>query len=331
MGIASKLLAGGEVSERLVRQTERSTFVEVPDPLHSYTSFFWRLVLSSIIAAGGIAGDSTAVIIGAMLVAPLMLPMIGTMLAIVKGNGRAIVRTLAVTALGTCLSIGVAAIVAAVVPVHIDMSSNSQILSRTSPRLVDLMVALAAGFVAALSVIREDIPDAAPGIAIAVSIVPPLCVVGIALFEGDLQAATGAFLLFSANFFAIETTALLVFVLTGLGKNAPKDGSGRARKAWYALAVIGLVAVFVPLAATSSSALDHAKTRAAAFSAADEWLEGSGYEVQSVKVTGRDVDIQIAGQGEAPSAESYLALMEAEGVEVDGASVIVLHEDKASL
>lgn len=336
MGIVSKLLAGGEVSERLVEQTEGTTFVRVDDPIRSYSSFFWRLALSAVIAAGGIAGDSTAVVVGAMLVAPLMLPMIGTMLAVVRGNGKAIVRTLVVTAAGAGLAIVVAAAVAAIVPVNIDMSSNSQILARTSPRLVDLMVALAAGFVAALSVIREDIPDAAPGIAIAVSIVPPLCVVGISLFEGDLLAAAGAFLLFSANYLAILAMALVVFVLAGVGKGASAVDGGesaggiRSRRTWYAIVLIGLVVVSIPLAITSASAIEHAKTQSAAFSAASEWLDGTGYEAQSVKVVKNEVDIAIAGQGDAPSAEDYLSLLESEGVKVNSANVIVLYEEKAS-
>ena len=84
------------------------------------------------------------------------------------------------------------------------METNSQVLARVSPRLVDLIIALASGFVAALASVRSDIPDAVPGIAISASIVPPLCVVGAALYEGAPDAALGAFLLFITNYVAIH-------------------------------------------------------------------------------------------------------------------------------
>lgn len=326
MGFASKLFAGGEVSERLVEQTEESTFVEVKNPLRVYTSFAWRLALSSVIATGGIAGGSTAVIIGAMLVAPLMQPMVGTMLAIVRGKGKAIARTLAITVAGMLLSIGVAMAVSAIIPVHVDMATNEQVLSRISPRLVDLAVALAAGFVAALSVIREDIPDTAPVVAIAVSIVPPLCVVGIALFEGDISAACGALLLFVTNYFAIQTTALLVFVVVGLGKTEPNGYGDRTRRIWYALAIAGLIAVFVPLAITSARAVAHTQTEQSAFSAADTWLEGSGYEARSLKLVKNELNLEIAGEGEVPSTDAYLSLLKKDGVQADSVNVIVLQE-----
>lgn len=82
----------------------------------------------------------------------------------------------------------------ALIPVAADMETNSQVLCRVSPRLVDLVIALAAGFVAALASMRADIPDAVPGVAISASIVPPLCVVGSTQRERQVQIATASWL-----------------------------------------------------------------------------------------------------------------------------------------
>ncbi|WP_297037000.1 DUF389 domain-containing protein, partial [uncultured Enorma sp.] len=143
-----QVLLGGELDPEVLEQAERSTFVRIDEPLRQYSSFFMRLVVAAIIATAGVAADSATTIIGAMLVAPLMSPMLGTALAVAIGRPAKALRAFALTALGMGIAVVVAVGVTAIIPVDVDMSTNTQVLARTSPRLVDLIIALASGFVA---------------------------------------------------------------------------------------------------------------------------------------------------------------------------------------
>lgn len=174
--------------------------------------FYAFISLSSAIAILGLLLNSAAVIIGAMLVAPLMSPILATAQGIVQGSLRMIQRAGATTFKGTSVSIGVATAITALLP---DLNPTEQILARTSPNLLDLGVALAAGGVAAWAVSRASGAAALPGVAIAVALVPPLCVVGYGLGTSQFLIAGGAFLLFLTNLAAIILVGALIFVLLG--------------------------------------------------------------------------------------------------------------------
>ena len=96
----------------------------------------------------------------------------------------------------------------------IDIETNSQISGRISPRLLDLFAALASGAAGAFAMSRKDVADSLPGVAISISLVPPLCVVGVTLSTGEVSAAMGA--LFVTNFFSILLTGGGVLALLGL-------------------------------------------------------------------------------------------------------------------
>lgn len=174
--------------------------------------FYAYISLSSAIAIFGLLLNSAAVIIGAMLVAPLMSPILATAQGIVQGNLRMIQRAGATTLKGASVSIGVATVIAAL---FAELLPTEQILARTTPNLLDLGVALAAGGVGAWAVSRASGAAALPGVAIAVALVPPLCVVGYGLGTSQFWISGGAFLLFLTNLAAIVLVGALVFVLLG--------------------------------------------------------------------------------------------------------------------
>ena len=169
MNVISRLLLGGELEAEVLMGAERSTLMRVDEPLRQYSSFFLRLLAATVVATAGIASDSSTTIIGAMLIAPLMSPMLGCALATTMGRPREAFRTLALVVGGMALVVVASMGVTAVIPVAADMDTNSQVLARVSPRLVDLIIAMAAGFMAALASLRADIPDAVPGVAISAS------------------------------------------------------------------------------------------------------------------------------------------------------------------
>ena len=109
-------------------------------------SGFWALLtLAAIIATAGIVSDSTATVIGAMIVAPLMTPILGTVLSVVTGDGHNLLRCLLLVVCGALTVILVGYLIGLVVPVPVDAATNSQVSSRVNPTLMDLFAALASG------------------------------------------------------------------------------------------------------------------------------------------------------------------------------------------
>ena len=206
--------------------------------------FFVLILLAGVIATFGLLQSSAAVIIGAMLVAPLMTPILGISMGLVRGDVR-LLRLAAETALkGIFLAILVATSVVLLTP---GASLTPEILARTHPTLLDLFVALASGAAGAYALGRKEVAAALPGVAIAAALVPPLCVggIGIALSKADVTA--GAMLLFCTNLIAITLAGAIVFFLLGLRPEAGEED--RQRRLWQGLIVTVLlvVAISIPL------------------------------------------------------------------------------------
>lgn len=177
--------------------------------------FYSLMTLSVLIAVLGLIADSTAVVIGAMLVAPLMAPVLGIAAALVMDWSERALWSLWVAATGAFMAIAIAALVSWLMPGDPAPLPN-ELLSRTSPRLVDLGVALVAGAAGAYSHVRRQAGDAIVGVAVAVALIPPLAVVGVTLEMGEWQMAAGSFLLFLANVIGIITAGAFTFIMFGL-------------------------------------------------------------------------------------------------------------------
>ncbi len=208
--------------------------------------FYVLIVISSAIATFGLFQDSAAVIIGAMLVAPLMSPIVAISQGIVQGNVRMIRKGLASTLKGTIVAIVVAAFFSLAMP---DAPPTAQILVRTQPTLLDLGVGLAAGAAAAYGISRKSVAAALPGVAIAVALVPPLCVVGYGLGSDHLDIATGASLLYLTNLVAIVLVAAVLFML--LGFYPRQTARRRAVRGAVLACAAGLLLLSVPLTLSS--------------------------------------------------------------------------------
>ena len=137
------------------------------------------LGLAAIITTAGVFSDSTATVIGAMIVAPLMTPILGTALALVLARRRSMLRSLVYVVRGALLVIAVGFRFGAIDPVGLVSQTNTQVAGRVNPRLIDLIAALATGSVGAFALVRSDVSDTLPGVAIAISLVPPLAMVGL--------------------------------------------------------------------------------------------------------------------------------------------------------
>lgn len=179
---------------------------------HPSIDFFILIALSAIISMFGLLQNSPAVIIGAMLVAPLMSPIISIAMSIVQGNPRLLRLSAGSTIQGIVLAIAVAVAVTFLFPAAI---ITSEIQARTQPNLLDLLVALASGAAGGYALGRKEVAAALPGVAIAAALVPPLAVVGYGTATAQLEVVGGALLLFTTNLIAIVFAAIVVFLLLG--------------------------------------------------------------------------------------------------------------------
>lgn len=145
-------------------------------------NFIVLLALATVIATYGFVTDSTASVIGAMIIAPLMTPIMAAAAAVTMGSTIRLGQALRLVALGILGVIVLAMLLTFFIPDSIiSFPTNSQITSRVSPGLLDLVIALAAGAAGAYAIGRQEIADSLAGVAIAISLVPPLSVVGISL------------------------------------------------------------------------------------------------------------------------------------------------------
>jgi uncharacterized hydrophobic protein (TIGR00271 family) len=176
------------------------------------------VLLSCIIATFGLALDSAAVIIGAMLIAPLMSPIMRCAVAMVRGDVRRVGQALTTLLIGVLVAIGLSALLGMLVTAsffNFLEELPGEILGRTRPNMFDLVIALAGGVAGAYGLSQPHLSSALPGVAIATALMPPLCTVGIGLAQQRMDISGGAMLLFTANCLAIIFVAALTFVLVG--------------------------------------------------------------------------------------------------------------------
>ncbi len=193
---------------------------QLRDSSHPDFDFFLLVLLSSVIATLGLLVNSPAVIIGAMLVAPLMSPIIGLGLASIRGDDALARDALSSLLRGAILSIVISFLLTWVntfMP-FIDLQADKlplAVMARTQPSPIDLVIALAGGLAAAFALAMPNISAALPGVAIATALMPPLSTVGIGLAFGRWDVAGGSFLLFVTNAITIAFAAMLVFFILG--------------------------------------------------------------------------------------------------------------------
>ncbi|WP_303850752.1 TIGR00341 family protein [Seleniivibrio woodruffii] len=172
------------------------------------------LLLANFIALFGLITNSVAVIIGAMLISPLMGPIISFGFAYITSESMLMTQSLRTIGLSLVYVILSAAILSFISPLN---ELNEQIMARTKPNLYDLFIAVFSGLAVAVSYLskRASSFSIITGVAIATSIIPPLSVVGFGIGTGNWAVSVGSFLLFFTNFTAIVATTALSGILFG--------------------------------------------------------------------------------------------------------------------
>jgi uncharacterized hydrophobic protein (TIGR00271 family) len=283
-----------------VPRFEAKLFFEGDRQRRQFEQFTVLLTLATIIATAGIIANSTATVIGAMIVAPLMTPIMATTAALTMGQVNRAARALALVGFGVAFVIGLSALLGWLYTGVLDFRTNPQITGRVSPTVVDLIAALASGAAGAFCMSREDISDSLAGVAIAISLVPPLCVVGLSLQAGYSEEALGALLLFATNFLSILLAGGAVLAILGLNKAANARIIGPARRNAYLAIGLATILVSVPLIATGRQATANFIGQQQSNAVVDGWLEGSSYISEGVTYQGDTVRVVITGAGQTP-------------------------------
>ncbi|MBU1032559.1 MAG: TIGR00341 family protein [Patescibacteria group bacterium] len=175
--------------------------------------FYLLICLASIIAAVGLIQNNAPVVIGAMLVAPLLAPVLTLGSSIVTGRLEVVARSIK----GVLKMMAVVLVVGVVVSLFVGRAPDtSALLVRTQPHLEDFFVALAAGIAAAFAYARPNMSPTLPGIAVSVSLLPPIVNAGILFADGQERAGLGAFGLFGINLIGIIFASIVIFSLMNL-------------------------------------------------------------------------------------------------------------------
>ncbi len=270
--------------------------------------FFTLMGFAAVIASIGVITDSTAVVIGAMLVAPLMTPLMGMAISLVMGWPNRLTRSALIASGGIVFAIGIGALMGLIVPAIIDTSTNTQIVARTSPTILDLITAIAAGAAGAYGLSRPDVSDSLPGVAIAISLVPPLAVVGISYSQGDWVAGNGALLLFATNMIAILCVGGLTFILTGVTPIArAAENQHRVRTA-LGVTLTAAVLVFGGLLLNGAQVAENTLQQSTVESTIDEWLsESTEHRLVNAQIDGSTVTAVVVGPSTGMPSVQVLA------------------------
>jgi len=208
--------------------------------------FLILMVLSTLLATTGLFQSSTPVLIGAMILAPLMSPIVSLSMGVVRGEGELIQNSAKTLGFGIFTALVFSCLYTYLMPLlHI----TSEIEARLNPNILDLMVAVFSGIAGAYANAKSEVAKSLAGVAIAVALVPPLSVTGIGIGWGDMSIIYGSFLLFITNLVGMTLAAAVTFIILGY---APIQ---RAKKGLLYTSII-LATVTVPLMLSFSKLIE---------------------------------------------------------------------------
>ncbi|NIO06802.1 MAG: DUF389 domain-containing protein [Deltaproteobacteria bacterium] len=263
-----------------------------PHAFH-WARFYALLSISVVIVTVGLYYNSTAVVIAAMLLAPLTEPLLGTARALVLGLARQQLIHLAFVLLASVYVFALAYSILWVFDVPKGRAVPYQVMLRTDPGLEDLLVALAAGTAAAYLRFHRETLSALPGVAIAVALVAPLAAAGILVYYGEIKLSLEAVLLYITNLAAIILSACAVYVVMGLRpfRRGMAATTGVALGWFITLSLVGLLAM--QLATATINRFTEAREEERVAAAVEKWRGQQRIRVLDLNITGDRVDLEL--------------------------------------
>jgi uncharacterized hydrophobic protein (TIGR00271 family) len=221
--------------------------------------YFLTLTMANLIALSGLITNSSPVIIGAMLISPLMGPILSLGFAFITGDTKIWRRSVKKIAMSVAVTIVVAALASAVSPLK---EITQEIISRTRPNLYDLIIAFLAGSAGAAALCtKHNYLTIVPGVAIATAVIPPLSVTGFGVGIGSINIALGGFFLFFTNFVAIIIATAIVFSVYGFRPRMIIDTDAPSLKKRIAFLALVLIIISIPLMYTLHASIGEIGTR----------------------------------------------------------------------
>jgi len=272
------------ISDEKRQEILNELFFEGEERMPYVKQFYSLLTVSALIASLGLVRNSSAVVIGAMLLSPLMTPILAFAAGLVMGwpvrSGRLAIRLF----LATLFVFGLAYLLPFVFGVPKNVVIPTELLARTNPKMAELLIALSAGIAAALMLLRRETLAILPGVAISVALIPPLCVSGMLSYGKEYALAWNAFVLYATNLVGIILTAGTVLLLTGF-KPRVKDLKLDLRIAAGMTMITFFVAlVAVPLTMRTINDIRDLHDRQVAISVIDDWIGENSVEIRDVEV-----------------------------------------------
>lgn len=196
----------------LIRASRHELYAVVQSSSKTTQSFTWFLILSAIVATIGIIKDSPAIVIGAMVIAPLIGPFTATAFASVLGDYKLMRQSVVTSLYGLSIPLGISALFGYFfsIPVH-----SGEFLSRTNIEIIDIAAALAAGAAGAISFVKR-MSEALVGVMVSVALLPPTVVLGMMVGSAAWKASVTPLLLLMVNITAIILSAIIVFWISGI-------------------------------------------------------------------------------------------------------------------
>lgn len=297
----------GRKIPQLSRDDRLSVFETIQTGSRWSADFVTLMALSTAVASLGLLQSSIATVIGAMLIAPLMTPIIGAGLGLVQGNLLIMRQATWSILLGVAIALSTGLLFGLA---HPSSTPPPEVFSLGAPTLLDLLVALFSGAAAAYALARPGLSGALAGVAIAVSLEPPLTAAGISFAKGAWKNAQGAALLFGTNLVAIVLGAAATFYLLGL--RGSREHS--RRHLWAQRVIVGMMIFAAALAFPLGSMLLARLAQAGGPTTvrvteelrhrlderlSREWSEQTLVSVQRVGKAGHDLQVVVAVRGQA--------------------------------
>lgn len=206
-------------TERLRLVTDKEKSVAVARLVKASTGdfdFYLFAIFGISMAALGLVLDSPEVVIGSMLIAPVLYPILSMSLAVVLYDFTLFYRSLRTLIVSFSVSIAIAFMLSIILGWHFDFTLSEQIMARAQPSTLFFIVAFISGFAATFALVHSNLNEMLPGVAISVSLMPPLAVIGIGLGSLNYAVAGGATVLFLLNVLGIALASMVAFTLMDL-------------------------------------------------------------------------------------------------------------------
>ena len=238
------------------KKRQEKVYKEIKENAKGDFDFFVLTIFSAIIITLGLIVDSSAVVIGGMLLAPLVWPILALSIAIVKGRTKLLQSSIATLFRSTVIILLISFVLGFISPEY--ALKGSEFISRTSPTIFELFIALAAGFVGAFVITYPKIGAAIAGVVVAAALVPPIAVIGLSVSHGNLEMAGGAFILYLSNLIAVTFSASALFIVSKFKGPSTEIGQDK-RKSNIRWSLIFLIVMAIPLLLITSEAIKEKK------------------------------------------------------------------------